>query len=152
MKEGDITLLALEPTIRPDYTHLRRLYCMNGGHHLQILPDGTVQGGRDENKYDVLKVKAGGIGVVAIKSHEMGHYLAMNKEGHLYGSKNFTDECYFLEKMEENHYNTYRSQKYQDKNWFLGLKRNGQPKAGPSTRIGQKAIYFLPRPVDSTAM
>ncbi|KAJ7997221.1 hypothetical protein DPEC_G00226720 [Dallia pectoralis] len=152
MNEGDIAVLAVDPTPRQDHTHLRRLYCMNGGHHLRILPDGTVHGGRDENRYDVLKVKAVGVGVVAIRSHEMSHYLAMNMEGHLYGSKNFTDECHFLEKMEENHYNTYRSKKYQDKNWFLGLKRNGQPKSGPSTNIGQKGIYFLPRPVVSITM
>lgn len=31
-----------------DYRRLTQLYCMNGGHHLQILPDGTVQGLRDD--------------------------------------------------------------------------------------------------------
>ncbi|XP_021473136.1 putative fibroblast growth factor 1 [Oncorhynchus mykiss] len=152
MTEGEITVLSMGPTTQQNYRHLIRLYCMNGGHHLQILPDGTVAGSRDENKDDILKVKAVSAGVVAIKGHETGRYLAMDKDGHLYGSKTLKDECYFLEKMEENHYNTYRSQKYQAKDWFLGLKRNGQPKAGPRTHIGQKAIYFLPRPVDNTTM
>ncbi|KAK6321994.1 hypothetical protein J4Q44_G00067860 [Coregonus suidteri] len=101
---------------------------------------------------DILKVKAVRAGVVAIKGHETGRYLAMDKDGLLYGSKTFKDECYFLEKMEDNYYNTYRSQKYQDNDWFLGLNRNGQPKAGPRTHIGHKAIYFLPRPVDNTPM
>ncbi|KAL0994742.1 hypothetical protein UPYG_G00126580 [Umbra pygmaea] len=152
MAEGDVTALCLESRPQQSYTRPTRLYCRNGGNHLRILPDGTVQGSREESKYDILKVKAVSIGVVAIKSHETSCYLAMNKDGHLYGSNALTDECYFLETIEENHYNTYRSQKYQDKNWFLGLKRNGEAKSGPSTHISQKAIYFLPRPVDSTTM
>ncbi|CAB1316785.1 unnamed protein product [Coregonus sp. 'balchen'] len=141
MTEGEITVLSLGPTTQQNYRPLTRLYCMNGGHHLRILQDGTVAGSRDEHKDDILKVKAVSVGVVAIKGHETGRYLAMDKDGLLYGSK-----------IEENHYNTYRSQKYQDKDWFLGLKRNGQPKAGPRTHTGQKAIYFLPRPVDITTM
>ncbi|XP_071246020.1 putative fibroblast growth factor 1 [Salvelinus alpinus] len=114
---------------------------MNGG-HLQILPDGTVAGGRDENKYDILNVKAVSAGVVAIKDHESGRYLAIDKDCNLHGSiETLKDECYFPEKTEENYYNTNRSQKYQDKDWFLGLQRNGQPKAGPRTHIGHKTIY-----------
>lgn len=31
-----------------DYRRLTQLYCMNGGHHLQVLPDGKVQGLRDD--------------------------------------------------------------------------------------------------------
>uniref|UniRef100_A0A8C7L7W1 Fibroblast growth factor n=1 Tax=Oncorhynchus kisutch TaxID=8019 RepID=A0A8C7L7W1_ONCKI len=72
----------------------------------------------------ILKVKAMSAGVVAIKDHKTGRYLAIDKDGNLYGSI-----CYFPEKMEENYYNTNRSQK------------NGQPKAGPRTHIGHKTIY-----------
>lgn len=56
-----------------------------------------------------------------------------------------TAECYFLEKLEENHYNTYVPQKYQERNWYVALKKNGKPKLGPRTHIGQKAVFFLPR-------
>nr|XP_046267558.1 putative fibroblast growth factor 1 isoform X1 [Scatophagus argus] len=149
MSEGNVTVLPLGPSSldlsRQEQRTLTRLYSQNGGYHLRILPDGTVNGGRQENDpYDILRIKAVSAGVVVVKGERTGRYLAMNKNGLLYGSQALNDECYFLEKYEENHYNTYRSQKY---NWYVGLKRNGKPKAGPDTHQGQKAIFFLPRPV-----
>ncbi|XP_037531267.1 putative fibroblast growth factor 1 [Nematolebias whitei] len=134
-----------------DYRRLTRLYCMNGGYHLQILPDGTVQGRRDkQDVYAVLRIKAVDRGVVVIQGTETERYLAMSDEGRLYSSPTVTDECYFLEKLEENHYNTYQSQKYQDNTWYVALKKNGKPKLGPRTHIGQKAIFFLPRQLDDS--
>uniref|UniRef100_A0A3Q4HI14 Fibroblast growth factor n=1 Tax=Neolamprologus brichardi TaxID=32507 RepID=A0A3Q4HI14_NEOBR len=130
-----------------DYRRLSRLYCMNGGHHLQILPDGTVQGQREEN-FDSFCLKAVDRGVVVIQGTEASRYLAMSDEGRLYSSPTVTDECYFLERLEENHYNTYQPQKYHDNNWYVALKKNGKPKLGPRTHIGQKAVFFLPRQLD----
>ncbi|XP_029367823.1 putative fibroblast growth factor 1 [Echeneis naucrates] len=128
---------------------LTRLYCMNGGHHLQILSDGTVQGQRDEGDvHTVLRIRAVDRGVVVIQGTEAGRYLAMSNEGRLYSSHTATEECYFLEKLEENHYNTYRPQKYEEENWYVGLKKNGKPKLGSRTHIGQKAVFFLPRRLD----
>ncbi|KAM4546247.1 putative fibroblast growth factor 1 isoform 2-T2 [Fundulus diaphanus] len=148
MSEGDVTVFPFGP-VSVDLSNqgqrtLTRLYCQNGGYHLRILSDGTVNGGRQENDtYDILRLKAVSVGVVVIKGEVTGRYLAMNKNGHLYGSPTLNDECYFWEKYEENNYNTYRSQKY---SWYVALKRNGQPKRGPDTQQGQKAICFLPRP------
>ncbi|XP_035033931.1 putative fibroblast growth factor 1 isoform X2 [Hippoglossus stenolepis] len=147
MTEGDVTVLSFRSTSldrsRQEPRTLTRLYCQNGGFHLRILPDGTVSGGRQENDtYDILRLKAVSVGVVVIKGEVTERYLAMNQNGHLYGSQAVNDECYFLEKYEENHYNTYCSQKY---NWYVALKRSGRPKAGPDTHRGQKAIFFLPR-------
>lgn len=56
--------------------------------------------------------------------------------------KRATDECYFLEHLESNNYNTYRSRKYP--NMYVALKRTGQYKSGSNTGPGQKAILFLP--------
>lgn len=56
-----------------------------------------------------------------------------------------TEECYFLEKLEENHYNTYMSRRHRDRGWYVALKKNGRPKLGPRTHVGQKAVFFLPR-------
>ncbi|XP_016092788.1 putative fibroblast growth factor 1 [Sinocyclocheilus grahami] len=133
----------------PDYKKLARLYCMNGGFHLRLAADGTVEGAREEDDYSILRIKATSPGVVVIEGAETGLYLSMNEDGKPYASSLVTDESYFLERMEENHYNTYQSQKHGE-NWYVGIKKNGRMKRGPRTHIGQKAIFFLPRQVDQT--
>nr|5ZXE_A Chain A, Consensus sequence based basic form of fibroblast growth factor [Homo sapiens] len=126
---------------------LRRLYCRTGGFHLQILPDGRVDGTREDNSpYSLLEIRAVEVGVVAIKGVKSGRYLAMNKKGRLYGSKHFTDECKFKERLLENGYNTYSSAKYR-RGWYVALNKNGRPKKGNRTRRTQKATHFLPLPV-----
>lgn len=96
-----------------------------------------------------LQLSAESVGEVYIKSTETGQYLAMDTSGLLYGSQTPSEECLFLERLEENHYNTYTSKKHAEKNWFVGLKKNGSCKRGPRTHYGQKAILFLPLPVSS---
>ncbi|XP_066523614.1 putative fibroblast growth factor 1 [Hoplias malabaricus] len=131
-----------------DYTKLVLLYCMNGGHHLSLLQDGGVEGTRDQHEsHCILRIKAVSPGVVVIEGVEAGQFLSMSEHGKLYGSLSVTDESYFLEKIEENHYNTYSSQKH-GPNWYVGIKKNGKPKNGSRTHIGQKAIFFLPRQLD----
>ncbi|KAG7466617.1 fibroblast growth factor 1 [Solea senegalensis] len=153
---ADVGVFAAErdQTALRDYRRRTRLYCMNGGQHLQILPDGTVRGHRrkeeEEDAHTVLKIKAVDRGVVVIQGTEAGRYLAMSDEGRLYSSPTVTDESYFLEKLEENHYNTYQAQKYQERGWYVALKKNGKPKVGPRTHIGQKAVFFLPRQLDGS--
>uniref|UniRef100_A0A8B9X9B7 Multifunctional fusion protein n=1 Tax=Bos mutus grunniens TaxID=30521 RepID=A0A8B9X9B7_BOSMU len=96
-----------------------------------------------------LQLCAESIGEVYIKSTETGQFLAMDTDGLLYGSQTPNEECLFLERLEENHYNTYISKKHAEKHWFVGLKKNGRSKLGPRTHFGQKAILFLPLPVSS---
>ncbi|XP_062976750.1 fibroblast growth factor 1 isoform X1 [Elgaria multicarinata webbii] len=152
MAEGEITTFTAltEKFDLPmgNYRKPKLLYCSNGGHFLRILPDGKVDGTMDRNDRHIqLLLSAESVGEVYIKSTESGQYLAMDANGRLYGSQLPTEECLFLEKMEENHYNTYTSKMHAEKNWFVGLKKNGKSKLGPRTHFGQKAILFLPLPV-----
>lgn len=154
MAEGEITTFAAltERFNLPlgNYKKPKLLYCSNGGHFLRILPDGTVDGTRDRSDQHIqLQLSAESAGEVYIKGTETGQYLAMDTEGLLYGSQTPNEECLFLERLEENHYNTYTSKKHAEKNWFVGLKKNGSCKRGPRTHYGQKAILFLPLPVSS---
>lgn len=53
MSEGDVTVMPFGPASvnlsKQEPQTLTRLYSMNGGYHLRILPDGTVNGGRQED-------------------------------------------------------------------------------------------------------
>ncbi|NP_001086257.1 fibroblast growth factor 1 isoform X1 [Xenopus laevis] len=151
MAEGDITTFnaITESFSLPigNYKKPKLLYCNNGGYFLRILPEGVVDGTRDRNDlYITLKLSALSQGEVHIKTTETGCYLAMDSSGQLYGTLTPNEECLFLETLEENHYNTYKSKKYADMNWFVGIKKNGASKKGSRTHYGQKAILFLPLP------
>uniref|UniRef100_A0A671V723 Fibroblast growth factor n=1 Tax=Sparus aurata TaxID=8175 RepID=A0A671V723_SPAAU len=89
-----------------------------------------------------LQLQATSVGEVVIKGVCANRYLAMNRDGRLFGARRATDECHFLERLESNNYNTYRSRKYP--NMYVALKRTGQYKSGSKTGPGQKAILFLP--------
>nr|BAQ36073.1 fibroblast growth factor 1b [Cyprinus carpio] len=126
MTERDITAFTLLPTTteqkEPKHNSLQKLYCRNGGYHLRIQPNGTVDASRQDNDvYTLLKVM-------------------------------LNDECCFIEKIEENnYYNTYHSQRYQENgDWYVGIKKNGRTKNSSKTHKGQNAIYFLPIPVDGS--
>ncbi|XP_039607162.1 fibroblast growth factor 2 [Polypterus senegalus] len=150
MATGGITTLPTVPedgassTFPPGgFKEPKRLYCKNGGYFLRINADGRVDGIREKNDpYIKLQLQAESIGVITIKGVCANRYLAMNEDGRLFGSKCATDECFFIERLESNNYNTYRSQKYSD--WYVALKRTGQYKSGSKTSLGQKAILFLP--------
>ncbi|KAG8131129.1 hypothetical protein E2320_017704 [Naja naja] len=57
----------------------------------------------------ILEITSVEIGVVAVKSINSNYYLAMNKNGKVYGSKEFNNDCKLKERIEENGYNTYAS-------------------------------------------
>ncbi|XP_061620270.1 fibroblast growth factor 11a isoform X2 [Phyllopteryx taeniolatus] len=63
-----------------------RLYCRHG-FYLQMLPDGTMEGTKDESssflQFNLIPV---GLRIVAIQSCKTGRYVAMNSEGYLYTS------------------------------------------------------------------
>nr|1QQL_A Chain A, FIBROBLAST GROWTH FACTOR 7/1 CHIMERA [Rattus norvegicus] len=128
---------------------VRRLFCRTQW-YLRIDKRGKVKGTQEmRNSYNIMEIRTVAVGIVAIKGVESEYYLAMNKEGKLYAKQTPNEECLFLERLEENHYNTYISKKHAEKNWFVGLKKNGSCKRGPRTHYGQKAILFLPLPVSS---
>lgn len=48
-----------------------------------------------------------------------------------------------------NSWNIYLSKKYEHLNWYVGIKKSGKSKNGQLTKLGQKAIQFLPRRIPS---
>ncbi|XP_036399043.1 fibroblast growth factor 3-like [Megalops cyprinoides] len=148
------------------YEHLggaprcRKLYCATK-YHLQIHPNGKIDGSLEENNpFSILEITAVDVGVVAIKGLFSGRYLAMNKKGRLYASDVFNQECEFVERIHELGYNTYASRHYRtappspsggkrrasaERLWYVSINGKGRPRRGFKTRRTEKGSLFLPR-------
>ncbi|KAG5844853.1 hypothetical protein ANANG_G00167450 [Anguilla anguilla] len=129
-----------------------RLHCRHG-FDLQILPDGTVEGTRDETSpFSQFNLVPVGLRIVAIQGMEAGLYLAMNSEGYLYTSEHFTAECKFKESVFENYYVTYSSLLYRQSQsgrcWYIGINRDGQVMKGNRVKKTKGAAHFLPKVIE----
>uniref|UniRef100_A0A8C5GF88 Fibroblast growth factor n=1 Tax=Gouania willdenowi TaxID=441366 RepID=A0A8C5GF88_GOUWI len=100
---------------------------------ITTLSHGGVDGIREKNDpYIKLQLQATSLGEVVIKGVCSNRYLAMNRDGRLFGAV------------------TTREQQLQPPTdlevpqHVRALKRTGQYKSGKRTGPGQKAILFLP--------
>ncbi|KAM8960868.1 LOW QUALITY PROTEIN: fibroblast growth factor 10 [Pelodytes ibericus] len=134
------------------YNHLqgdvrcRRLFSFTK-YFLKIDGNGRVSGTKkDDCPYSILEITSVDVGVVAVRAINSNYYLAMDKRGKLYGSKEFNTNCKLKERIEENGYNTYASLtwKNNEKQMFVALNGKGAPKRGPKTRRKNTSAHFLP--------
>ncbi|XP_071403606.1 fibroblast growth factor 13-like isoform X1 [Centroberyx affinis] len=122
------------------------------GFQLQMQPDGTIDGTKDEDStYAVFNLIPVGLRVVAIQGVQTKLYLAMNNEGFLYTSEHFTPECKFKESVFENYYVTYSSMLYRQqasgRAWYLGLNKEGGVMKGNHVKKNKAAAHFIPKPL-----
>ncbi|CDQ64298.1 fibroblast growth factor 4B [Oncorhynchus mykiss] len=123
---------------------VRRLYCNVGiGFHLQILPDGRINGVHNENQYSLIEISTVERGVLSMYGVRSELFVAMNSRGRLYGTKFFRDECKFKETLLPNNYNAYESSVY--KGSYIALSKHGRAKRGNKATTAMTVTHFLPR-------
>ncbi|KAJ4937450.1 hypothetical protein JOQ06_002085 [Pogonophryne albipinna] len=123
---------------------VRRLYCNVGiGFHLQVLPDGRINGVHNENQYSLIEISTVDRGVVSLCGVKSELFVAMNSRGRLYGTKVFHDECQFKESMLANNYNAYESLVYRGS--YIALSKHGRVKRGHKATTAMTVTHFLPR-------
>ncbi|KAJ1165226.1 hypothetical protein NDU88_005654 [Pleurodeles waltl] len=123
---------------------MRRLYCNVGiGFHLQILPDGRINGVHSENQYSLLEISTVERGVVSLFGVKSERFVAMNNKGRLYAAEYFQDECKFNEILLSNNYNAYESTTYRGA--YVGLSKYGRVKKGIKISPAMTVTHFLPR-------
>ncbi|XP_069818481.1 fibroblast growth factor 22 [Dendropsophus ebraccatus] len=133
------------------YKHLegdvrwRRLFCATH-YFLSIERSGQVRGVRRLNSNGIFQVYSVNAGVIAMHSAETGLYVAMNRKGTVYGTKEYGPNCEFQERIEENGYNTYSSVRWRHNGhlMYLALKGNGLTRLGTRTRHTHHSTHFLP--------
>ncbi|XP_069914562.1 fibroblast growth factor 22 [Oryctolagus cuniculus] len=114
---------------------------------LRVDPRGRVQGTRWRHGQDsVVEIRSVRVGIVVIKAVHSGFYVAMNRRGRLHGSRVYTVDCRFQERIEENGYNTYASLRWRHhgRPMFLALNGRGAPRRGGRTRRHHLSTHFLP--------
>ncbi|CAN0320779.1 unnamed protein product [Lampetra fluviatilis] len=84
-----------------------------------------------------------GGGVVAIRGVESNFFLAMDKKGRVYSTKDFGDDCRFWERIEENGYNTYASRTWRHAD---GASRGGPQRARSAGRARRPRPLGAGRP------
>ncbi|GAB1295303.1 Fibroblast growth factor 22 [Apodemus speciosus] len=94
----------------------------------------------------IVEIRSVRVGTVVIKAVDSGFYVAMNRRGHLYGSRVYSVDCRFRERIEENGYNTYASRRWRHhgRPMFLALDSQGIPRQGRRTQRHQLSTHFLP--------
>ncbi|XP_066999340.2 uncharacterized protein bnl [Anabrus simplex] len=126
--------------------------------HLQILPDGTVNGtSEDGSDYTILQRTSVDQGQVKIQGVATCFFLCMDSCGLLYGSKEYTEDCIFNEMIEQHHYNTYSSARYSDerKTLYLALNKRGRSRKvqiRSNAALGKMTAYtrVLPQTVEAS--
>ncbi|KAM3833273.1 fibroblast growth factor 23 [Vipera latastei] len=100
--------------------------------HLQIHPDGRVDGSPDQTVDSALIIKSEGAGYVVISGAKSGLFLCMDVNGNLFGSSFFSNEdCLFKHLMLENGYDVYQSPKHKHLVSLGKMKRSFFPSMNP---------------------
>ncbi|XP_031621302.1 serine/threonine-protein kinase DDB_G0283821 [Contarinia nasturtii] len=124
----------------------KRIQVLIKGRFIQMLTDGTVNGTQDnDSEYTILQRNTVDVGQIRLIGIATCLYLCMDSCGNLYSSREFTNDCIFNERLEEN-YNYYTSTHHSSalRTYYVALNRLGVPRKThlPSNKpLGKLSTY-----------
>ncbi|XP_053711212.1 fibroblast growth factor 12-like isoform X1 [Synchiropus splendidus] len=154
-----------KPAAEPELKGIVTRLFSEQGFYLQMQPDGTISGCKDENSDNTLfNLIPVGLRVVAIQGVKAALYLAMNAEGFLYTSvrthththtHTLSDRRTELWSWRSTHSTVFvcgriSSQLSHESGraWFLGLNKEGVVMKGNRVKKTKPCSHFVPRPIE----
>ncbi|XP_007570724.1 PREDICTED: fibroblast growth factor 12-like [Poecilia mexicana] len=116
------------------------------GFFLQMLPDGTISGCKDENSdYSLFWLTNVWMTFCLVVKVKTKFFVCFCQDI-------FTPECKFKESVFENYYVIYSSTLYRQhesgRAWFLGLNKDGIIMKGNRVKKTKPCSHFVPRPIE----
>ncbi|XP_031573550.1 fibroblast growth factor 1-like [Actinia tenebrosa] len=124
----------------PSFKGLRKIWSEHK-YVLQINANGAVNGTSDmASPYAQLELESLGKGLFRAKGVTAKRYLSMDRLGRLYTRKIPSLESVFKKIPADKGFVAYKNYVHC---WYIGLKRNGQPKRGNRVHKDQHSAHFL---------
>ena len=135
-------------------TNRKKVVLMCHNKYYLVMVNDKLQGSVNPKiikRYGKFELLSFGVGVMRIFNVRARKYIAVDKKGRAYATRNNTVDSLFKETQKESLFVTYHSlvhralEKSERRKWYLAIKKNGRFKRPSRTFSRHRSIEFLPQ-------